>query len=1031
MKTLIAGLARTSLGTRHWSKKLLLVALSLGFLNPNAAIAGITPKPGLWNGLIGEHPIILCIEKDRAAYYYPGQSTDIKLNIKNGAWAETVGGETTGQWTINEQAKGNEEPNQFDGVWRKARGKGTQPINLEYLGDEPGACSSAIYRQALLLPDESRLSLPLPRAGQVAAVDQTAAVVKPDGELWMWSENQRQPKLVGKDYLVVAVGSNHTVAIKADGSLWGWGSNERGQLGGENVSGDQPVHMGDGFVAVAANDAFSLAVRKDGTLWSWGGAERSMRGDLLETRKAKPQLIGKSFISVSAGDASFAALKSDGTLWMWGRDNDGQLGTGNKGSWYHRQYGYEHLPALVGKDYAAASTGYAHTAAVRKDGTLWTWGHPSWGTLGNGSEDQGSRVPVNIGSGYRLAVAGFLNSAAVKADGSLWLWGGNEYGIFGDCTTKNHSRPVQVGSGFVQAALGKDFLVALKSDGSIWTWGWSWDGDQIDTPRACRKPAKVVFGDGVNAWDKAVAEPIRMALAEPRGSDAVLGIAAGVSHSAMVKADGSLWTWGSNEYGQLASGTTESPKAPQQSGDGFADVFIDANDTLALKKDGGLWHWGAIAARPSRSNDPALAPSKVFPGTVRLLHSGYQMGRALGLRSDGAILDWGYYRESSKQPVEFGHDVREIAAGRFHSFALRTDGSLWELEQYPVKPPPKQVGKDFVHVVSGADHAYGIKADGSLWAWGDNDMHQLGDGTREKRADPVRIGSGFVQAAIGRFHGIALASDGSVWTWGDNESGAIGDGTTVARARPVKIGTGFVKIAAGDYHNLALKADGTLWAWGNNEDGQLGDGTNLRRLAPVQVYPGVAGGKAVVPATAPRSSVISVRTGLYRSCAFYRNGTGKCWGGEHAGEPGKEQRRIPVPIDAGSTDELLRQFASEGSTRADCASEQSKQCLRIEAQHPFLRGARTIVGDGMLLCALMKNGKIRCSYQHEGDSPSFVVDGVNDAVQFDFSGMHGCAVQADGRVKCWGDNAHGELGNGTLVTNYSHYRSVATEVIGL
>jgi alpha-tubulin suppressor-like RCC1 family protein len=957
------------------------------------------------------------------SYYYPGQSADIQLKVKDGEWIETIGGETTGKWTIQERSKGNEEPNLIEGVWRKARAKVTQPINLKHLGEVPGACTSAVYRQALLLPDEARLSLPLPPPGQVAAVGHTAAVVKPNGELWMWSENQRQPKLAGKDYVRVALGSEHTVAIKADGSLWGWGSNQVGQLGDENVNGDQPVHMGDGFVAVAANDAYSFAVRKDGTLWSWGGAQRSMKGELLEKRK-KPRLTGKSFVSVSAGDASFAALKGDGSLWMWGRDNHGQLGLGS-------ERGDEDLPALVGKDFATVSTGYSHTAAVRSDGTLWTWGHGTWGVLGNGGEEEGSRVPVNIGSGYVLAVAGFLNSAALKADGSLWLWGANQLGMFGDCTTTTHNKPVRVGTGFVQAALGADFLVALKADGSVWTWGWPWDGDQMASPRACRKPAQVAFGDGVTAWDKAAAAPIRMKLAEPGGSADVLGIAAGVSHSAMVRADGSLWTWGSNEYGQLATGTTDYRKLPQRSANDFADVYTDANHTLALKKDGSLWRWGAIPSHHAggdglKAKDAALAPVKVFAGTVRLLHSGHEMDRALGLRRDGAILDWLYYWDSSKPPVEFGRDVREIATGRFGRYAIRKDGSLWELEQYPIKPPPKQVGQDFVHVVSGADHAYGIKADGGLWAWGENDMHQLGDGSRATRADPVKIGGGFVQVATGRFHGIALAADGSVWTWGDNEAGVIGDGSNVARATPVKIGTGFVKIAAGGYHNLALKADGTLWAWGNNEDGQLGDGTTVRRLAPIRIFPADADRKAAVPAIAIRSSVTSVRTGLYSGCAFYRDNSAKCWGSNSEG-----QLVNPQPVAADNNVQLLNALASGGSRQLACTAAQARECARIEANHPFLRGARTIVDDSMLLCALMKNGKIRCSYRPGFSTQEFVVDGVNDAVQFDFTNGHGCALQADGRVKCWGDNSHGELGNGTVITNHNNYRSVATEAVGL
>jgi alpha-tubulin suppressor-like RCC1 family protein len=837
--------------------------LMLVFFSPCQAFSSPLPKQGVWHGTIGDNSIMLCIEDGKAAYYYAGQSAEITLNMKDTVWIESVNGAATGYWTLDNQGNENALFPYIRGQWRKGRKGNSLSIELQYIADEKSACSSQSYKQVMLVPGEQKLSLPFPQSGQISSSHSSMAVLKPNGELWMWGENKTQPKLEGKNFTQIAVGYSHTIAIKNDGSLWGWGDNTSGQLGGDEIDGAQPVQMGKGFVAIAATDRYSLGIKSDGTLWSWGGvAPPGKFAEGPDHRKSKPTLLGKSFVSVSAGYASFAAIKDDGTLWMWGSNTDGVLGLGNSGSWSNRTYGYEILPSLVGSGFAQVSVGYAHAAAVKKDGTLWTWGHNTWAQLGIGKRDNGSNVPVKIGDGFSQVVAGFLNTAAIKKDGTLWLWGANESGIFGDCTKNVHDVPVQIGSNYTQITFGQHALLATRRDGSYWTFGWLWDGDQVDVARACRKPAQVVFGDGVNAWDKLVIGTLKLALPEPRMPEKILSIAAGGSNSAMVKADGTLWTWGNNKFGQLALGTVDQHNSPQHAGDGYSQVYIDGQHTLAIKQDGSLLRWGALPSSYPRGDflkqkQTALASTKVYDGTKQLLRSGYQLERGLGLREDGTILDWGYYFQTSKQPTEFGQGVTEISAGEFGSFVIKKDGTLWSLAQYPVKPPPRHVGNNFIHIVQNTNHAYGIKADGSLWAWGDNSVSQLGDGTQTNRDDPVKIGTGYVQVAAGKNHGIALAADGSLWTWGNNNVGAIGDGTTTARLVPVKIGKGFAKIAAGDHHNLALKSDGTLWAWGSNVDGQLGDGTNVSCLVPVQIYPLLQGQSCKGLPIKPKSSGVN------------------------------------------------------------------------------------------------------------------------------------------------------------------------------
>lgn len=123
-------------------------------------------------------------------------------------------------------------------------------------------------------------------------------------------------------------------------------------------------------------------------------------------------------------------------------------------------------------------------------------------------------------------------------------------------------------------------------------------------------------------------------------------------------------------------------------------------------------------------------------------------------------------------------------------------------------------------------HSFGIKTDGSLWAWGINGDGVLGDGTTTERYSPVPIESGITEVAPGAYHTVVLKSDG-------NGNGQLGDDTNTSRATPAQISSGYGSIAAGAYHTVAVKFDGALLAWGDNSYGQLGDGTLATQRTPV------------------------------------------------------------------------------------------------------------------------------------------------------------------------------------------------------
>ena len=151
-------------------------------------------------------------------------------------------------------------------------------------------------------------------------------------------------------------------------------------------------------------------------------------------------------------------------------------------------------------------------------------------------------------------------------------------------------------------------------------------------------------------------------------------------------------------------------------------------------------------------------------------------------------------------------------------------------------------------VFAGGLHTVYLKSDGTVWAGGYNDYGQLGDGTTNRRYNPVLVKnadgsglSGVVKILAEGRHTIYLKSDGTVWATGRNDYGQLVDGRPTSSNYPVLVKnagssgfSGVVGISAGESHTVYLKSDGTVWATGDNNIGQLGDGSTTQRNNPVQ-----------------------------------------------------------------------------------------------------------------------------------------------------------------------------------------------------
>lgn len=255
----------------------------------------------------------------------------------------------------------------------------------------------------------------------------------------------------------VSVGQSHVGAIKTDGTLWMWGLNSDGHLGDRTtISRSSPVQTisgGTNWKQVAVALCFSAAIKTDGTLWLWGGSTGGILGDNSASgfNKSSPvQTVsgGTNWKEVSFGCRHVGAIKTDGTLWMWGTGTSGALGNN---SVLNQSSPVQTVSAGTNWKYVNPGTNY--TMAIKTDGTLWAWGDGSCGILGtNNLIARSSPVQtVSGGTNWKQVFSAksqtFAHTAAIKTDGTLWLWGLGGNGKLGNNSGLAVSSPVQTISG--------------------------------------------------------------------------------------------------------------------------------------------------------------------------------------------------------------------------------------------------------------------------------------------------------------------------------------------------------------------------------------------------------------------------------------------------------------------------------------------------------------------------------------------------------------------------------------------------------
>ena len=278
---------------------------------------------------------------------------------------------------------------------------------------------------------------------------------------------------------------------------------------------------------------------------------------------------------VASGWFHGAAVRTDGSLWTWGRNNRGALGQGDT---------VDRLsPTRVGtgNDWALVAAGIDLTVAVKTDGTMWAWGANTNGQLCMaGSADR--LVPTQVGTANTwsrahrdVLSAPYHGIMAIQTDGSLWGCGQNEGGALG----MGHSSPVATMTREATNATNWARIVtyrlnsaAIKTDGTLWTAG----GNELGKlGRTCTVVPCNRFGQ------------------ESTGATHWIRAAHGGWHLNALRSDGTLWSVGEDNGGLLWQGTVMNRSTwVQAAGTGFVDLGVWYYASLALKSDGSRWGAG-------------------------------------------------------------------------------------------------------------------------------------------------------------------------------------------------------------------------------------------------------------------------------------------------------------------------------------------------------------------------------------------------------------------------------------------------------
>ncbi len=347
------------------------------------------------------------------------------------------------------------------------------------------------------------------------------------------------------------------------------------------------------------------------------------------------------------------------------------------------------------------------------------------------------------------------------------------------------------------------------------------------------------------------------------------------------------------------------------------------------------------------------------------------------------------------------------------------------------------------------DHTCVLKVDGTVWCWGRNDYGQVGNGTTTNFSTPVNVFSQATAVYVGWYHTCALKNDGTLWCWGRNDSGQFGNGGSTSQTVPTEVyaaltGAAVTSAAPGASHTCAILPNGTAQCTGDNTEGELGN--------PASGAGSLSWANVDVSQISGSTTFTLLDSGFETTCGVLSGGALYCWGYNSFGQLGTSTNLgtylarpsarvsfsgVPFVISAGNVhvcavDDIgepwcwgKNDYGQLGIGSRDSNPHPSPSQVTIATG----TSVQTISAGFVHSCALGTDSNVYCWGANDlgqagtgtacspapcGPTTGTQVAGLSaSAVLVVAGGSHSCAATRAGKVWCWGNNAFGEIGNGS------------------